>query len=210
MSKPYLKKTDAWSTVFFADVIGSPLALLLARLKIHPNVITFFSIFPLFFTVYFWLQHTFWGFFWGAIFWQISWIFDCTDGKVARINSTFSDFGAKFDKYFDKVRKIIALGVMLYGIYFYTTPLIFYISLAGVIFHYLQHILVHYLFKVRAREAPYDKRLFKRVGEIYTAYDEQFLMFFLFPLIGYPHLGIIIATFLFFLRNVYLFLKEKV
>jgi hypothetical protein len=65
---------------------------------------------------------------------------------------------------------------------------------AGVVFHYGIHVIGHRIPpKISQSEIPQvppEKRIIRRVGQLYTAYDEQFFILFLGPAFAWlwPHL----------------------
>jgi len=190
----YLKETDAWSTVLFADPVGTPLAKLLSHTPIHPNVITIASLIPGIASVYFFWRGDPLSLLWGALLFWFAWILDCTDGKLARLTGKFSEFGGKLDPFIDLVRKLIAMGALSWGAY-REFGLVWGLATAGgVLFHYVIHIIAHRIPpKIHQREIPRvppEQRIIRRVGQYYTAYDEQFLILFLGPALAWlsPHL----------------------
>lgn len=131
---------------------------------------------------------------WGGLLFWFAWILDCTDGKLARLTGKFSDFGGKFDPIIDLIRKLLALAALSWGTYREHGFLWGILTGGGVVFHYLVHILAHRIPpKVQQREIPQvpsEKRLIPRIGQVYTAYDEQFFILFLGPVFAwlYGHL----------------------
>jgi len=185
----YLKETDAWSTVLFADPIGAPLAKLLSHTPIHPNVITIASLFPALAACYFFWRGDWLSLLWGALLFWFAWILDCTDGKLARLTGKFSEFGGKLDPIIDLVRKLVALGALSWGVYRQFGLTWGMTAAAGVVFHYGVHIIAHRIPpRVRQAEipqAPLEKRIIRRIGQFYTAYDEQFFILFAGPALAW-------------------------
>lgn len=193
----YLKETDAWSTVLFADPLGAPLARLFSLTPIHPNIITVASLLPALACVYFfWLGDPL-SLLWGGLLFWFAWILDCTDGKLARLTGKYSEFGGKLDPVIDLVRKLLALTALTWGVFREFGLTWGFVTLGGIAFHYLVHLLGHYIPpKVNQQvipQVPAEKRLIRRVGQYYTAYDEQFFILFIGPVFAwaYGHLPVI-------------------
>ncbi|MBN2379003.1 CDP-alcohol phosphatidyltransferase family protein [candidate division WOR-3 bacterium] len=187
----FLKETDAWSTVLFADPIGIPLARLLSHTPVHPNVVTILSLVPALAACYFFWQGDGISLIWAALLFQFSWILDCTDGKLAKLTSKQTEFGRKLDPRIDLARKLIALVALTWGVY-RELGLIWCIATgAGVIFHYLNHVVGHHIpprfgaWDIPA--VPVERRFIRRVGQLYTGYDEQFLILVIGPLLAWLH-----------------------
>jgi len=210
MEHKFIKETDAWSTVIFADPIAIPLARLLAKTYIHPNVITLSSIIPLLISINFLAKGNHLSLIFAALFWQFSWIIDCIDGKVAKINNKVTTIGKKLDPLIDMIRKFLAFIFMIVGIYNIKGELWGLIAIGGCIIHYVHHILIHHIlyFREKSQKIPKEKRWIARVDDYYMPYDEQFLIFFLFPILGIPLYGIYIATFLYISKSILLITKK--
>lgn len=190
----YLKETDAWSTVLFADPLGIPLARLLSHTSIHPNVVTIASLVPALACTYFFWRGDSLSLLWGALLFQLAWILDCTDGKLAKMTGKQTEFGTKLDPKVDFVRKLLTLAALTWGIYRQFGIIWLFVTLGGVMFHYGIHFVIHHTPpRIRQKEipqAPAEGRLIRRVEQLYTAYDEQFFILFLGPALAWltPHL----------------------
>jgi phosphatidylglycerophosphate synthase len=182
---PYLKETDAWSTVLFADPIGILLAKLLSHTPIHPNVVTLVSMIPALACCYFFWRGDPLSFLWGALLFHLSWILDCTDGKLAKMTGKQTEFGRKLDPIIDLLRKLFSLAALAWGTWRALGLMWGILTGAGVIFHYGVHLIAHHtpprIRQTQIPQIPPEKRLFRRVGQLYTAYDEQFFILFLGP-----------------------------
>jgi len=191
---PYLKETDAWSTVLFADPLGILLAKLLSRTSIHPNVVTIASLVPALACTYFFWRGDSLSLLWGALLFWFAWILDCTDGKLAKMTGKQTEFGTKLDPKIDFVRKLLALAALTWGIYRQFGIIWLFVTLGGVMFHYGIHLIAHRIPPKVTQggipQVPPEKRVIRRVGQLYTAYDEQFFILFLGPALAWltPHL----------------------
>ena len=112
------KKRDAWWTVLLVDPLASRLVRLVAPYRgITPNLLSSIAfVFGIASAVCF-------GFgsrgalIAGGLLFHLSFVVDCMDGKIARLNGTGSMFGAWFDFMFDRVRVIICTVGLMGGQY---------------------------------------------------------------------------------------------
>jgi phosphatidylglycerophosphate synthase len=128
------KKRDAWWTVVLVDPLASRLVRLVAPYRwITPNLLTLFAtVLGVGAAVCFGLG-TRWWLVAGALLFHASFVVDCMDGKIARLNGTGSMFGAWFDFMFDRLR-VILCGITLFGGQFHRTGDEIYLWLAyGVV-----------------------------------------------------------------------------
>ncbi|MFG1610108.1 CDP-alcohol phosphatidyltransferase family protein [Actinoplanes sp. NPDC049265] len=127
------KQRDAWWTVLLVD----PLAIRLVRLVypyrwITPNLLSAFAfVLGLGAAACFALQDRWWlvG---GALLFHLSFVVDCMDGKIARLNGTGTIFGVWFDFIFDRIRVIICT-VALFGGQYAKTDDVTYVWLAAAV-----------------------------------------------------------------------------
>ncbi|MFD6431944.1 CDP-alcohol phosphatidyltransferase family protein [Streptomyces venezuelae] len=145
------KKRDAWWTVLLVDPVATPLVRFTAmRTRVTPNQITWGAfILGLGSAVCFafgdwkWLAL-------GAVIYHFSFIFDCMDGKLARLTGQGSVFGAWLDFVFDRIRVMVCGVALMWGQYDRTGDT-FYIWLAlGVVaLDTLRYINSLEIFKIR-------------------------------------------------------------
>ncbi len=110
------KKRDYWWTVLFTDPIALPAVRWLARThRVGPDQISILAVVfglcvgPAFAT------GTRWGLVAGAILFQLAFIADCIDGKLARALGTGTARGEALDKIGDAFRRASAsIGIILY------------------------------------------------------------------------------------------------
>ncbi len=188
----FVKETDAWSTVLFADPVATPLARLLSKTGIHPIAVTLSSLVPGFASFYFFWLGDGLSLLFGALCFQFSWILDCTDGKLARLTKKQTEFGRKLDPLVDFVRSNLAYVALGWGIFRQFGLVWLLITCGGLVFHYIIHLVAHHIPPKNNTypPAPFEKRIIPRVGSLYTAFDEQFFLLFLGPLLAWliPHL----------------------
>jgi len=127
------KRRDAWWTVWLVDPLASRLVWLVAPWRwVTPNRLTTAA-----FVVgagsaaAFW-QGTYGWLLAGALLFHLSFVLDCMDGKIARLNGTGSVFGAWLDYVFDRLR-VAACVVGLFGGQYMRTDNFVYIWLGGVV-----------------------------------------------------------------------------
>lgn len=109
------KVRDAWWTVLLVDPLAARLVRLVSPYRwITPNLLTgLASLLGLASAACFLAQDRVWLAAGAALF-HLSFVVDCMDGKVARLNGTGSLFGAWFDFMFDRIR-VFLCAVALFG-----------------------------------------------------------------------------------------------
>jgi len=114
------KARDAWWTVLLVDPLAARLVRLVAPYRwITPNLLTGLATLlgvasaACFLAPCFLAQERWWLAAGAALF-HLSFVVDCMDGKVARLNGTGSLFGAWFDFMFDRLR-VFLCAVALFG-----------------------------------------------------------------------------------------------
>jgi hypothetical protein len=120
------KPKDAWWTVLLVDPLAGRLVRLVAPYRwITPDLLTIVAtVIGIGATVCFaqggrgWLVA-------GAVLFHLSFVVDCMDGKIARLNGTGSMFGAWFDFMFDRLRVFICTLALFGGQYARTGQVIY-------------------------------------------------------------------------------------
>jgi phosphatidylglycerophosphate synthase len=127
------KDRDAWWTVFLVDPLAVRLVRLVAPFRwITPNRITTAAfVLGLGAAACFWEQSRLWLIA-GALLFHLSFVLDCMDGKVARLNGTGSVFGAWMDYIFDRFR-VVTCTVGLMGGQYMRTGRIAYLLVGGLV-----------------------------------------------------------------------------
>ena len=110
------KSTDAWWTVVLVDPLAARLVWLVAPYRwITPNRLTAVAtVLGLGAAGCFAGQSPGWLIA-GALLFHLSFVVDCMDGKIARLNGTGSPFGAWFDFIFDRLRVVACAFTLLGG-----------------------------------------------------------------------------------------------
>lgn len=154
------KRRDSWWTVWLVDPLASRLVWLVAPIRsITPNLITMAA-----FIVGIGSAYAFWqadrtSLIVGALLFHVSFVLDCMDGKIARLNGTGSAFGAWLDYIFDRLR-VLACTITLFGGQYHRTDDFIYIWLGGAVlfldmFRYLNNLQMNQVWsQIRGDEVP--------------------------------------------------------
>src|SRR5689334_4348423 len=132
------KQRDAWWTVWLVDPLASRLVWLVSPWRwVTPNLLTIAAFVVGLGSAAAFFQARHGGYGWlllGALLFHLSFVLDCMDGKVARLNGTGSVFGAWLDYVFDRLR-VATCAVGLFGGAYNATHEFIYLWLAlAVIF----------------------------------------------------------------------------
>jgi phosphatidylglycerophosphate synthase len=127
------KRRDAWWTVWLVDPLASRLVWLVAPWRwVTPNRITVGAfVLGAGAAACFW-QQSYWWLFAGAVLFHLSFVLDCMDGKIARLNGTGSVFGSWLDYVFDRLR-VLVCTIGLFGGQYERTHDFVYVWLAGAV-----------------------------------------------------------------------------
>lgn len=136
------KPKDSWWTVFLVDPYASRLVRLVAGYRwVTPNRLTILGTVLGFGSAACFALAGRWWLLAGAVLFHLSFVVDCMDGKLARLQDSGSVFGAWLDYVFDRFR-VLACAVALMGGQYLATDRAEFLALAfGVVvldmFHYL-------------------------------------------------------------------------
>ena len=127
------KNRDAWWTVWLVDPLASRLVRLVSPWRwITPNRLTTAAFaLGLAAAACFW-QQSYPALVAGALLFHLSFVLDCMDGKIARLNGTGSVFGAWLDYVFDRLR-VLVCTIALFGGQYVRTGNFAYVWLAGMV-----------------------------------------------------------------------------
>jgi|TARA_B110000977_G_scaffold185281_1_gene249946 phosphatidylglycerophosphate synthase len=113
--KNSLHSQEPWINVFLLKYITFPLVYLMVNYtKITPNIISLLSIIFGLFSAY---NYMLGDVILGGVMYFVSYIFDATDGKVARIKETGKPYGAWLDICIDRFNLIIITTSIAYNVY---------------------------------------------------------------------------------------------
>jgi phosphatidylglycerophosphate synthase len=166
------KARDAWWTVALVDPLASRLVRLVAPWRpVTPNRLTV-AAFGLGAgaAACFW-QQTYGWLVAGAVLFHLSFVIDCVDGKIARLNGTGSVFGAWLDYIFDRLR-IVVCALALFGGQYARTGDLAYLWVAGLVV-FLD--MFRYLNALQMRQVKGDMRdrLATRPGAVAVAETDE-------------------------------------
>jgi len=172
----FIPEREDWTAIVFGRIIAIPIVRGLVKLpiKINPNFLTFLTTPFALIATYFFFNNLL---LYGAIFYLISYIFDCLDGMYARLTNTSSEYGAKLDNYVDRINHLFMYFGLWHSQYYLNDQWL----LGGAI------IFIHYsamLFgRIFIKNQTY-KTVIPRVYSYYSTIDEGNFTFFVAPLLG--------------------------
>jgi len=133
------KKTEKKDGSFFARYLARPISnritLAIYQTNINPTTISIFGSAIGIIGGLFFLLNVYWATVLAGILVFLSFVFDCVDGEIARINERCTKTGALLDEYSDRmvdVVVILCLGLVNYWIYgFYWIWIITFFAIVG-------------------------------------------------------------------------------
>ncbi|HEY0001545.1 MAG TPA: CDP-alcohol phosphatidyltransferase family protein [Actinoplanes sp.] len=127
------KRRDAWWTVWLVDPLASRLVWLVSPWRwVTPDRLTTLAfVLGVGSALCFWRGSYGWLVA-GAVLFHLSFVLDCMDGKIARVNGTGSVFGSWLDYVLDRLRVVIC-AVGLFGGQYQLTGDFAYVWLAGLV-----------------------------------------------------------------------------
>ncbi|MBM0226224.1 CDP-alcohol phosphatidyltransferase family protein [Micromonospora sicca] len=129
------KDRDSWWTVFLVDPLASRLVWLVARYpSVTPNRLTVTALLLGLGAAAAFAAATPQWLIVGAVIFHLSFVVDCMDGKVARLNGNGSLFGAWLDYILDRVRVLVCTVALMGGQYQATGEPIFLVVGGGIVF----------------------------------------------------------------------------
>ncbi|MBO3679840.1 CDP-alcohol phosphatidyltransferase family protein [Streptomyces sp. NEAU-YJ-81] len=145
------KKRDAWWTVMLVDPVATPLVRWTARhTRATPNQLTWGAFLVGLGSAACFAQGDWRWLLLGAVLYHVSFIFDCMDGKLARLTGTGSVFGAWLDFVFDRIRVLVCSVALMGGQYARTDEVLYlWLALAVASLDSLRYIDSLEIFKIR-------------------------------------------------------------
>jgi phosphatidylglycerophosphate synthase len=129
------KEKDAWWTVWLVDPVAAHLVRLVAPYRwITPNRITALAFALGLGAAAAFAQRTAWWLVAGAVLFHVSFVVDCVDGKIARLNGTGSLFGMWLDFVLDRVKALLCAVALFGGQFARTGDLVYLVAGGAVIF----------------------------------------------------------------------------
>jgi len=215
------KPTDAWWTVLAIDPIAFRLLWLISNFtKLTPNQITIISFIFGLASAFSFLQGTWIYLVIGALLFEIAFLFDCVDGKLARLKGLKSGFGRYLDSILDQTRVFFVVSCLVQGQYLLTNDASYFLFGMLYIFLYLIHWISGYILYITGKEF-YKKdvdvnnenviqKKFPIIWEIKTYFDSKrisifpdfveadALAFFIFPILIQIKLGLLLGSIILF------------
>ena len=128
------KSRDAWWTVLLVDPIAVHLVRWVAPYRwITPNLLSALAFVFGLASAYCFAMQDRWWLVAGALLFHLSFVVDCMDGKIARLNGTGTMFGVWFDFIFDRLRVVLCTVALMGGQYARTGNVAWVWLAAGVI-----------------------------------------------------------------------------
>ncbi|MGY0057561.1 CDP-alcohol phosphatidyltransferase family protein [Streptomyces sp. LZ34] len=145
------KKRDAWWTVMLVDPVATPLVRWTAmHTRVTPNQLTWGAFLVGLGSAACFAQGDWRWLLLGALLYHVSFIFDCMDGKLARLTGTGSVFGAWLDFVFDRIRVLVCAAALMGGQYERTGEVLYvWLALAVTSLDALRYINSLETFKIR-------------------------------------------------------------
>ncbi|MGZ4111368.1 MAG: CDP-alcohol phosphatidyltransferase family protein [Tumebacillaceae bacterium] len=113
-NNPYVRYPSPWDS-YVTLPFSVPLSEGLSKTKITPNQITGLSFVIALVAVWSFYVGTPWMLVLGGVLYQISYIFDCCDGYVARKTGQSSDLGYWLDHILDELKLVLLVIALVYG-----------------------------------------------------------------------------------------------
>jgi hypothetical protein len=127
------KDRDAWWTVWLVDPLAARLVRLVAPYRVvTPNRLTAAALLLGLAAAGTFAQRSVPWLVAGAVLFHLSFVLDCMDGKIARLNGTGSIFGVWLDFVLDRV-KVLICAVALFGGQFAETGDLAYLGVGGAV-----------------------------------------------------------------------------
>jgi phosphatidylglycerophosphate synthase len=161
------KQRDSWWTVFLVDPIASRMMLpLVNHTNITPNQITVIAfVFGLLAAVCF-FQGTPAFLIAGAVFFHLSFTFDCIDGKIARLKGNGTMFGMWLDYMLDRLRVALCSLTLMTGQFIMTKdPVYIYLAFIVVFLDMIRYMDALHVYKIRSKMRKEIKKTMRKIYE---------------------------------------------
>ncbi len=156
-----MKPKSWWAIVAILPFVRRISRYIANRTKITPNQITLFSFGLGVLSAVFFFLHTKLFFILGAVFFELSYLFDCVDGTVARLKRIGNIYGDVLDHVLDRWRMFINLIALTFGYYHLTRETT--IIILAFIYTFLNMVNFYYTYTFNRVSAGWAKRTGKSV-----------------------------------------------
>jgi phosphatidylglycerophosphate synthase len=212
-----------WASVAILPFANRSVVFVANRTELTPNQITGISALFRLFAVFLFLSGERWSLVLGGFCFQLAYMIDCVDGPVARLKVKTSVLGRYLDHVSDLVGDLLILAALAWGQGFLYTPLVF-----AMLFMHVAESYISYLanFVLDAKESIRETRLRTGILGAFLRYrqffftrnyksffsfpDYEAITLFLFPLFGFPVLGLKIGFVLLLITCCYTILSTFV
>jgi phosphatidylglycerophosphate synthase len=218
MKKFFTKSAEINFLMLWISYLVYPLSLILVKLKIKPNLITFVSLLSAIYGSFQFILGNFADF---TIFWVSSIFLDFCDGQVARISKSENKTAFNFDSLSDLMKiSLITLSSAIY----YNIKLYWIISCCFIFLFLFHEVLFTHFGNLKKKASIFENELiknkvyvkiFKQLTHFFFRIDGHSLLFFLFLALNINFALIILVYMQFVLllnifRVSYLLLKHNV
>jgi len=170
--------------------------------KITPNQITLISFFLRILAAFAFIKGTRNHLVLGAFCYYLAYLLDCTDGLVARLTGTSSEFGRYLDHVSDLIGDLLILTGLAYGQKLLLHPVVLAMMFAHITEYYVSFLTSNIISNRREEKLKstnvvltlinrYRNFFFQRNFKSFLSFpDYEALVFIFFPLAGHPVMGI--------------------
>jgi phosphatidylglycerophosphate synthase len=130
-----MKPSDSLFNLYLARPLAAPMVVGFARTPMTPNQITFISLFTMLGAVAGYIAIPgLWGLWIGTALVELSYLFDCVDGQLARVTGRTSVVGGSLDFLMDELKAYLLVGALTARWYLEGGgPTAVYTGLAGLV-----------------------------------------------------------------------------
>lgn len=204
-----------WEQIILRPIIHKFVWLIANYTKFTPNQITIISFLFGLISAYSFLQGKPFYLLIGAILYEISFLLDCIDGRIARLKGLKSSIGGYLDIMTDIIKYSFIIVCLVYGQYLLTKDISLF--LYGYLFIFLELVTVthKYIISYHTNNKETAKTLFQNRSflmkiKLYidpenklgflplSAVEAETIAFFIFPVIMKIKLGMIIGSIILF------------
>lgn len=201
-SRVSVKGRDCWWTVLVIDPLAGPLVRVVYPVRwVTPNLLTGASVVVAFGAA---LSYALGIFVAGALLFQVSFLLDCMDGKLAHTRGVSSPYGPYLDSLGDAARFVTCTGALAYAIAANETRSAATVAILAL-FPAIHHavLVTQKAWPNRPQAAPIaiepSPRAFlraapRRLSKPATTVDTEGLAFTVGPIVGLPFEGILAAS----------------
>lgn len=204
-----IKQKDGWWATIFSGRIANIFLSFVADIEwLSPNMVTTFSLFVCIIACVYILNGGTKNLITAAFLIQLSFIFDCLDGQIARYRNKGSNFGAWYDRVTDRVKDFliyfsIALGYFSLSLDWKIWPL----AMTSLFFVYLFDYYVNQDIKLEPKGENSGTRAAKKSSPLNILFSFGEKIYKFIPILQF-HIGeqyLLISLFLIFNKPVMLF-----